>query len=313
MREPGSWGDEAGSGGGKVDGRPGIARHDRGKMYRVRIALVVNEGSGGGTDASALEAALTTAGAGVSVHPFDTLDDVPLEAVDRLVVAAGDGGVGPAAARASQAGISFAVLPSGTANDFAGFLDLPDEAEDAARLAADPDARLRTLDIGRSGHIAFLNAAACGLSVAAAERAGPFKKALGATAYAVGAIQAGAGEDACSYRVVIDGEEVFYGSAWQVIISGTGAFGSGSRVEPADPSDGQFDVTVLHGGSRAALPLRAWGMKRGGLTEQEGVDHFSGREVVVEGAETWNVDGEICKAEDSGRFRLDGRVDVVVP
>ncbi len=282
-------------------------------MYWVRIVLVVNEGSGGRTDGVALGEALDAAGAEVTVHPFDTLDELELDGVDRLVVAAGDGGVGPAAARASRTGISFAVLPSGTANDFAGFLDLPDEPEDAARLAADPAARTRRLDVGFAGGVPFLNAAACGLSVAAAKNAGPLKGALGAVAYAVGAVQAGASEDSCSYRVVVDGEEVFDGAAWQVIVSGTGAFGAGSRVQPADPSDGRLDVTVLQGGSRAALPLRAWGMKRGGLTEQDGVTHFRGREVVVEGAEAWNVDGERCEAPDAGRFRIDGRVNVVVP
>lgn len=282
-------------------------------MPSVRILLVVNEGSGGGTDADALGEALRAAGAEVTVRPFDALDGLDLDGVDRLVVAAGDGGVGLAASRASRAGISFAVLPSGTANDFAGFLGLPDQPEDAAVLAADPAARTRTLDIGLAGNVPFLNAAACGLSVAAAENAGPLKGALGALAYAVGAVQAGASEDACSYRVKIDGEEVFDGAAWQVIVSGTGAFGAGSRVEPADPGDGQFDVTVLHDGSRTALPLRAWGMKRGGLTEQDGVTHFRGRAVVVEGAEAWNVDGERCEAPDSGHFRLDGRVEVVVP
>ena len=282
-------------------------------MHRMRIALVVNAGSGGGTDAPALEAALEAAGASVEVHPFAALDGLELDAVDRLVVAAGDGGVGPGAARAAAGGIPFAVLPSGTANDFAGFLGIPDVPEDAARLAADPGARLRTLDVGLSGRIPFLNAAACGLSVAAAENAGPFKKALGAAAYAVGALRAGASEDACSYRVTIDGTPVFDGQAWQIIVSGTGAFGAGSEIEAADPCDRQLDVTVLHGGSRAALPLRAWGMKQGGLTEQEGVEHFRGSEVLVDGADAWNVDGEPCHAADSGRFRLDGRVDVVVP
>jgi diacylglycerol kinase family enzyme len=282
-------------------------------MYGVRIVLVVNEGSGGGTDAAALGEALGAAGAELTVHPFAALDELELDGVDRLVVAAGDGGVGSAAARASRAGITFAVLPSGTANDFAGFLDLPNEPGDAARLAADPAARTRTLDIGFAGRVPFLNAAACGLSVAAAEHASPLKGALGAVAYAVGAVQAGASEDSCSYRVVVDGEEVFDGAAWQVIVSGTGAFGAGARIESADPADGRLDVTVLQGGSRVALPLRAWGMKRGGLIEQDGVTNFRGREVVVEGAEAWNVDGERCAAPGSGRFRVDGRVDVVVP
>ena len=279
----------------------------------MRIALVVNAGAGGGTDAAALERALAAAGAEVGTHPFDALDDLELEGIDRLVIAAGDGGVGSAAERASRAGIALAVVPSGTANDFAGFLDLPDDPEAAARLAADPTAHTRTLDVGRSGRIPFLNAAACGLSVAAAQNAGPLKQALGAAAYAVGAVRAGVSEDACSYRVVVDGEEVFSGAAWQVIVSGTGAFGNGSEVEPADPSDGMLDVTVLHGGSRAALPLRAWGMRRGGLTDQDGVAHFRGRDIVVEGANAWNVDGELCEQLDAGHFSLDGRVDVVVP
>ena len=279
----------------------------------MRIVLVVNEGSGGSTDASSIEEALRSAGAEVAVHPFKALDKLELDGADRLVIATGDGGVGPAAARASRAGIPLAVLPCGTANDFAGYLGVPEDPEGAARLGTDPDARLRPIEIALSGDVPFVNVAACGLSVAAAENARPLKGALGAVAYAVGSVQAGASEDACSYRVVVDGEEVFDGAAWQVIVSGTGAFGAGSKVELADPADGQLDVTVLRGDSRAVLPLRALGMKRGGLTEQEGVDSFRGREVVVEGAEAWNVDGERCEAPDAGRFRLDGHVDVVVP
>ncbi len=279
----------------------------------MRIVLVVNEGSGGSTDPSTLEEALRAAGAEVTVHPFTELSELDLDGADRLVAATGDGGVARAAARASRAGMPFAMLPSGTANDLAGYLGVPDDSEDAARLAADPDARTRTLDIALSGHVPFLNAAACGLSVAAAKRALPLKSALGVAAYAVGSVQAGASEDACSYRVVVDGEERFDGAAWQVIVSGTGAFGAGAKVELADPADGMLDVTVLRGDSRSVLPLRAWGMKHGSLTQQEGVDSFRGREIVVEGAEAWNVDGERREAPDAGRFRLDGRVDVVVP
>jgi diacylglycerol kinase (ATP) len=306
VRDPGSWG-------GGVDEPTGIARHCRGKRVGVRLALVVNEGSGGGTDAAALEAALREAGAEVETSPFDALDDLTLEGIDRLVIAAGDGGVGLAAARAARADVQLAVIASGTANDFAGFLDLPDDPEDAAALAADPGARVRPIDIGLAGRIPFVNAAACGLSVAAAEAAVPLKATMGATAYAIGAVRAGVSEAACAYRVLVDGSEVHDGLAWQIIVSGTGAFGNGSEVESADPGDGLFDVTVLHGSSRAALPLRAWGMRRGGLHEQEGVTSFRGREVVVEGAEAWNIDGEHCEQPDAGTFRLDGRVGVVVP
>ncbi|MCW3012334.1 MAG: hypothetical protein JWO90_2738, partial [Solirubrobacterales bacterium] len=40
----------------------------------MRIALVVNEGSGGGTDPVALEQHLEAAGAEVETHAFDALD-----------------------------------------------------------------------------------------------------------------------------------------------------------------------------------------------------------------------------------------------
>jgi len=135
---------------------------------------------------------------------------------------------------------------------------------------------------------------------------------LGATAYAVGAVQAAGVEDAAHHVVLVDGEERFAGQAWKVIVSGTGACGNGSEIEAADPSDGLLHVTVIHGGPRAALPLRAWGMKRGDLTEQDGVTSYAGCSVVVQGADAWNVDGEPCHQPDAGLFSLDGHIDVVV-
>lgn len=279
----------------------------------LRVALVVNGGSGGSPAVRELTDALEALGARVATHPFEELEEIDLERAERLIVAAGDGGVGPCAELAQRAGIPLALIPSGTANDFAGFLQVPDEREAAIRLSVDPDANLRTIDLCRSGETAFLNAAACGMSVAASEHAVPLKETLGVTAYAVGAIRASVSERACTYAVEVDGKTVFDGPAWQVILSGTGAFGAGSRIEPASPDDGQLDVTVLEEGPRITLPLRAWGLKRGGLTDQEGVHSFRGRKVEVRGAEEWNVDGEPLVGKEFGHFRLDGTVEVVVP
>lgn len=279
----------------------------------LRVALVVNGGSGGSPAARELTEALEALGAHVATHPFEELEEIDLERAERLIVAAGDGGVGPCAELSQRAGIPLALIPSGTANDFAGFLEVPDEREAATRLAVDPEANLRTIDLCRSGETPFLNAAACGMSVAASANATPLKETLGVTAYAVGAIQASVSENACVYAVVIDGETVFDGPAWQVIISGTGAFGAGSRIEPASPDDGRLDVTVLEEGPRLTLPLRAWGLKRGGLTDQVGVHSFRGRKVEVQGAGEWNVDGEHLQGKEHGHFRLDGTIEVIVP
>ena len=108
----------------------------------------------------------------------------------------------------------------------------------------------------------------------AADRARPLKRPLGPLAYAVGALRAGGDRQArCAAASTVDGDELFAGEAWQVIVAGTGAFGGGSELDAADPADRLVDVAVLEGGPRLALVRRAWGMRRGGLTEQPGVHH----------------------------------------
>ncbi|MBA2765640.1 MAG: hypothetical protein H0U33_01540, partial [Solirubrobacterales bacterium] len=93
----------------------------------MRIALITNHRSGSGTEAGALERGL--AEHGVQAQTF-AIEDAGRLAQDgsgrfeRVVVAGGDGSLGPAARAAATLGIPFAVVPTGTANDFARALDL---------------------------------------------------------------------------------------------------------------------------------------------------------------------------------------------
>jgi diacylglycerol kinase family enzyme len=53
-------------------------------------------------------------------------------------------------------------------------------------------------------------------------------------------------------------------------------------------------------------------MLRGNLAELDGVRHLRGREITVEGPDTWNVDGEECSLAPS-TFRVEpGALDVLV-
>jgi diacylglycerol kinase (ATP) len=284
----------------------------------VRIALVVNDGSGGGLDPGSVAALLRDRGAEVTAFGLAALidDDPALAAAirdaDRLVVAGGDGTIGLGAAAARAGGAPLAVLPVGTANDFARHAALPTGLEEAAALAADPEARIRPFELHRADDRPFVNAASCGLSADAADRAHPLKPRLGPAAYAVGAIAAGATADRERCTVTVDGERRFDGEAWQVIVAGTGAFGGGSELDVTDPRDGLLDVAVLPGGARAALLLRAWGMRTGKLTDQDGVLHARGARVEVVGPAAWNVDGERCSLGPEAHFHGDGTVDVVV-
>jgi diacylglycerol kinase (ATP) len=257
----------------------------------VRIAVAANTASGGGFDPTPLLAALP----GAERFECDDLDGITAAAPERLVVAGGDGSVGPLAALAGDLGVPLAVIPVGTANDFARVHGLPLELHEAAELALTGTAT-HALELGRlADGRPFVNVASAGLASVAARNAQPLKARLGPLAYAVGAARAAATERPLPITVRADGEEVFSGACWQAIVAVSGAFGGGSGVAEAQPDDGVLDVVVLPAGSRAGLARRAWGMRRQTIAQQRDVPHARGHVIAVtlpEGAEL-NVDGEI--------------------
>lgn len=253
----------------------------------MKIALVTNPASGSATDLDAPDHVLRVA----------IGDPIPPEA-ERVIVAGGDGSIGPYAAEAGERGIPIGVVPVGTANDFARFHGLPADPAEALELAMAGRAT-RRLELARMDGRPFVNVASGGLAPVAAEKAEPLKKALGPFAYAVGAVAAGVTGDPFQCLVRVDGETVFDGEAWQLIVASSGAFGGGAEVEEADPRDGRIDVVAVPAGSRLTLPGRAIAMRRGDLAGQDDVTHATGHAIHVEvQPETrFNVDGEVVACE----------------
>ena len=187
----------------------------------MRIALLVKESSGQGTDADAIEAELRSAGA-------------------EVVSPAGGAGAGPRAATPSEwsspaatatsrqrprrrvrSAFRWPWFPSGTANDFARRMRLPSETADACRLAV-RGKRVRRLDLAFLAGRPFVNVAAAGLSPAATDRAGPLKPVLGPAAYLASALRAAPDQRPIRCAVRCDGRGLFAGEAWQVMIGCSG-------------------------------------------------------------------------------------------
>ncbi len=277
----------------------------------TRVALLANPDSGSG-EAGEVVRLLRGRDAELTCFGLDDGSDVIASRPERIVVAGGDGSVGCAAEIASRAEVPLAVIPVGTANDFARALDLPLDPTEAVELAVEGN-RTRPLDLGRTAERPFVNAASAGLSPAAARRAEGLKRLLGPLAYAVGALRAGFSANPIACRVCCDEHELFEGRVWQVTVACTGAFGGGSEVE-AKPDDGILDVVVIEAGSRARLVAHAYGMRAGRVEHQQGVVTGQGRRVEVEtdGATGFNVDGELVEAADI-RFEVEpGAFEVVV-
>jgi diacylglycerol kinase (ATP) len=263
----------------------------------VRVALIANPTSGRRLDPDRLARAMREHGADVTTFPTGdgVRERVAAAAPERIAVASGDGTIALVAELAGRLGVPLGVIPAGTANDFARAAGLPLDPVEAATLAA-TGSELRQLELGRlADGRPFVNVASAGLASVAARRAAPLKPRLGQLAYAVGAVRAAATASPLRCAVRADSRTVFDGEAWQVIVAATGAFGGGSEVGAADPKDGILDVAVLPAGSRIGLARRAWGMKRGTIAEQRGVEHHRGWVIEIDlppGTE-FNADGEV--------------------
>jgi len=275
------------------------------------VALIANPESGSG---GAEEVADRLRERGAAVKTFDPGNAAAAARArtDRIVVAGGDGSIGEGAAAAAVADRPLAVIPVGTANDFARELDLPRDIDEACRLAVEGSETLR-LDLGRFDGRPFVNVVSAGLSPAAASEAEGLKGMLGPLAYTFGALRAGLTAQPLECTVEGDGEELFSGKAWQVSVACTGAFGGGASLD-ADAQDGRLDVVVIPAGSRVALARRAFGMRRGSIRHQNPVGDHLAREVILEVPKKtrFNVDGEVERAGTAEFIVEPAAFDVVV-
>jgi YegS/Rv2252/BmrU family lipid kinase len=258
------------------------------------MALVANERSGS-SDPGLCAARLESSGANVLRFPIEQLRCAVESHPDRLVVAGGDGSIAAVAAAAGAARIPLAVLPVGTANDFARRLGLPTELSAAAELAVRGTC-LRALELGwvNQEH-PFVNVASAGLPAPAARAAAPWKRVLGPLAYAAGALGAGLTAKPLPCLVACDGGELLAGEAWQVTVAASGAFGGGAALEEADPADGRLDVLAVEAGPRLGLVGLAYRLRSGDVRNHPRAfqTRCTTAEVLVPDGTTFNVDGEL--------------------
>lgn len=280
----------------------------------MRLALVASPDAGAGLGGSEVAERLRRHGADVEVFDRDALAQATAAASDRLVVAGGDGSVAPAAAAAAGASVPLAILPTGTANNFAHAEGIPQGLDEACRVAAESD-RMLTLELGRAGERPFVNLASAGLAPVAADRALRWKKRLGPTAYVVGAVAAAVRTPPIPCTVTADGETTFDGRTWQVMVASSGAFGPGTQIEVADTQDGTLDLVVVPARRRSELVRRGWWAMRGRIASQPGA--ISARaysfDVEVPEGTRFNIDGEVV-ALGPTRFTIEpGAFQLVVP
>lgn len=297
---------------------------------KLHVALIVNPRSGS-CDPDAIVGWLRAAGARVSTFTIGNEAKAVAANPDRLVVAGGDGSIALAAIAARDSGLPLGIIPAGTANDFARAVGLPLDHETACWLAVTGTVT-SAWDIAWVDDHPFLNTAAIGLPVDAAERSKPLKRKLGPLAYSAGAAVAALLDKPIHCSVQIDGHKEFEGMAWQISMSNTGSFGGGAQLT-ADLHDHELDIWIVpaspkipfnalsrmpivgHAPSRSLLPLHAAGMKLGGRRLHPLALHRQGSDIRIRSdiPLDWNLDGDLQHAGKLARINIQPDVfDVVV-
>ncbi|MBZ0334238.1 lipid kinase YegS [Marinobacter sp. JH2] len=162
---------------------------------------------------------------------------------DCLMAAGGDGTVNGVAEICLENDAILAVLPSGTANDFARNLNIPDEPQQIVQLVA--EGTVQNIDVAVAGERIFLNVAHIGLGTLPAREAdGPTKKWLGQFSY-VATLFRQIGEQR-GFHAEIQTEESAMKGRWLSVAIASGAFfGGGHEIPEASANDGQLNVVAV--------------------------------------------------------------------
>lgn len=293
----------------------------------MRASLVVNAGSRIG-DRAFPEILERLCDAGVEVDVSyrlrdaarvpDTVREIVADGCDVLILGGGDGTVSSVVDVLAGTGTALAILPLGTANDFARTLEIPADLERACSVVASGE--IVDVDLGLAGGNHYVNVASVGLGVAVSEALSPrLKRTAGPAAYPLAAIKAFRRHEPFAARLSFpdgDHEAVELDRLLQVAV-GNGRFYGGGNVVAAGAGidDRALDVYAIELGRRARLLGVVPRFRSGEFVHRDDVHHYRTARVRLETDPELpiNLDGEV-EARTPELFQVAGNaLHVVVP
>ena len=216
-----------------------------------RFALLVNPAAAGGRALEALprvRATLDALGAQHRTITTRSIDHAYQEATkaaaatETVVALGGDGLLRPLAGALKGSESALAIVPCGRGNDLARMLGIPDEPDEAARVAVEGEERL--LDVANVEGTPYMGIASFGFDSDANRIANEAKRVKGNAVYVYAALRALASWKPASFTVAVDGERHDY-TGYTVAVGNSKAYGGGMLILPmAELDDGKLDVIV---------------------------------------------------------------------
>ncbi|MGZ4426684.1 MAG: diacylglycerol kinase [Nocardioidaceae bacterium] len=226
------------------------------------IALLTNPTSGKGRGARTAAIALPRLReAGFVVRNLSGRDaDEALElarqcvadGIESLVVCGGDGMVHLAVQALAGSDVNLGLIPSGTGNDVARYLDIPRRDPQAAADVV-IGSRVRKIDLAKVGATHFVTVLAAGFDSKVNERANAMTWPKGQMRYNLATLAELRVFEPLPYTLALDGE-VRHVEAMLVAVGNGPSFGGGLRItHGAELDDGLLDVVVIKAMSKVEL------------------------------------------------------------
>ena len=281
------------------------------RTSKAKVRVISNPSSGGGTyDLDQVRDKLD----GLEPDWVETGDkEDAIEAAREwrsglLIVAGGDGTVNDIVNGLGEAGfpedVTLALLPSGTGNDFAATLAIPEDPDEAVEVVR--QSRTRTLDVARvrskgTGERFFVNVATGGLGAQISEaNEEQFKSKWGKLSYLRASLEVSRNFDVRDVTLTLDGEERVV-RALNIAVGNCRYAGGGWPAAPrANPEDGLLDVVVVEDiGLKELLALSPSALAGSDYLDRKGVFCTRATEIRVETQPglVFTVDGEVIGDE----------------
>jgi diacylglycerol kinase (ATP) len=255
-----------------------------------QIALLTNptSGKGKGARVSTLVAPrLRDAGFTVSEltgrdadEALDLAHGCVADGVDTLVVIGGDGMVHLAVQALAGSETRLGLIPAGTGNDVARYLDLPRKDP---LVAADVviGGKERSIDLARVGAKYYVTVLAAGFDAKVNERANDMTWPMGQMRYNLATLAELRTFEPIPYVLEIDGEQQRF-DAMMVAVGNGPSFGGGLRItEGAVLDDGLLDVVVILPMSKVGLVRTYPKLFKGTHIHHPDYRHYTGRTVTI--------------------------------
>ena len=202
------------------------------------------------------------------------------EGVESLVVVGGDGMVHLAVQALAGSETSLGIIPAGTGNDVARYLDLPrSDPQTAADVVV--GSRTRRIDLARVGAQYFVTVMAAGFDSKVNERANAMAWPRGQMRYNIATLAELRVFEPLPYTLELDGAARKV-EAMLVAVGNGPSFGGGLRItHGASIDDGWLDVVIIKTMSKLDLVRTYPKLFKGGHTRHPQYEHHRVRSVTV--------------------------------